>query len=156
MFTCTFQSLRQARLTQRGRQRQEPLRAASLRHRNVPWEPPRQVGSVKNLTICLSHSLSEIWPKFILFFIPQLAAPKRKRQATADPDSEMTSSSDSDSSSTVNTSTSEDEKDFILPDYLSDELTSSQSSDSEPEEAQAQNLSTGWSEQVPRVDTQFH
>ena len=82
---------------------------------------------------------------------------KRRRQATADPESETTSS-DSDSSSTVDTSTSEgeDEKDFILPDYPSDELTSSESSDSEPEEAPAENLSTGWSERVTRVDTQFH
>ena len=71
-----------------------------------------------------------------------------KRQATADPDSETTSSSDSDSLSIVDTSTSEgkDKKDFILPDYPSDELTSSESSDAEPEEAAAENLSTGWSE----------
>ena len=64
----------------------------------------------------------------------------------------------SDTSSTVDTLTSEgkDEKDFILPDYPSDELTSSESSDSEPEEAPAENLSTGWSERVTRVDTQFH
>ena len=82
---------------------------------------------------------------------------KRRRQATTDPESETTSS-DSDSSSTVDTSTSEgeDEKDFILPDYPSDELTSSESSDSEPEEAPAENLSTGWSERVTPVDTQFH
>ena len=70
----------------------------------------------------------------------------------------MTSPSDSDTSSTVNTSTSEgdDEKDFILPDYPSDKLTSSESSESEPEEAPAENLSMGWSEQVTRVNTQFH
>ena len=41
-----------------------------------------------------------------------------------------------------------------LPDYPSDALTSSESSDSEPEEAE--NLSMGWSERVTRVDTQFH
>ena len=34
--------------------------------------------------------------------------------------------------------------------------TSSESSDSEPEEAPAENLSMGWSERVTRVDTQFH
>ena len=92
-----------------------------------------------------------------MFFYPAVSGPrKRKRQATADPDSETTSSSDSNSSSTVDTSTSEgeDEKDFILPD--SDKLTSSVLSDSEPEEAPAENLSTGWSERVTRVDTQFH
>ena len=78
LFTCTFQNRRQARLTHRGRQCQEPLRAASLRHRNVPWEPPQQVGSIKNLALCLSHSPSEIWPKIhFVFFIPQLAAPRK-------------------------------------------------------------------------------
>ena len=77
--------------------------------------------------------------KYSLCFSPAVSGPrKRKRQGTAaDPDSETTSPSDSDTSSTVNTSTSEgeDEKDFILPDYPSDQLTSSESSDSEPEEA---------------------
>ena len=79
---------------------------------------------------------------------------KKKHQGTANPDSETMSSSDSDSSSTVHTTTSEgeDEKDFILPDYPSDELTSSES---EPEEARAENLCTGWSERVTRVDPQF-
>ena len=117
------------------------------------------VGGVENLAVCLSHSPSEIWPNIHFVFYPTVSGPKkRKRQSTADPDSEMTSSSDSDSSSTVDTSTSEgeDEKDFILPDYPSDELTSSKSSHSEPEEAPAENLSTGWSERVTRVDTQFH
>ena len=153
MFTCTFQSRRQARRAHRGRQRREPLRAASPCHRNVPWEPPRQVGSVENLAVCLSHSPSEIWPN--IHFYPAVSGPKkRKCQATADPESKTTSS-DSDSSST-STSEGEDEKDFILPDYPSDELTSSESSDSEPEEAPAENLSTGWSERVTRVDTQFH
>ena len=82
-----------------------------------------------------------------------------KRQATtADPDREMMSPSDSDTSITLDTSTSEgeDEKDFILPDYPSDELTSSESSESEPEKAPAEKLSTRWSERVIRVDTQFH
>ena len=69
LFTCTFQSRRQARLAHRGRQRQEPLRAASLGHRNVPWEPPRQVDSVKNLAVCLSHSPSEIWPNIHFVFL---------------------------------------------------------------------------------------
>ena len=69
LFTCTFQSRRQARRTHRGRQRREPLRAASLRHRNVPWEPPRQVGSVENLAVCLSHSPSEIWPNIHFVFL---------------------------------------------------------------------------------------
>ena len=40
--------------------------------------------------------------------------------------------------------------------YPSDELTSSESSASEPEESPDENLSTGWSERVTRVDTQFH
>ena len=150
LFTCTFQSLRRARRAHRDRRRLEPLG-----HGNAPREPPQQVGRA----VCLSHSPSEIWPN-TLFFSPALSSPrKRKRQATAaDPDSETTSPSDSDTSSTVDTSTSEgeDEKDFILPDYPSDELTSSESSDSEPEEAPAENLSTGWSERVIRVDTQFH
>ena len=78
-----------------------------------------------------------------MFFISQLAAlGKGEKEAP----------------STVDTSTSEgeEEKDFILPDYPSDELTSSQLSESEPEEAPAENLSTGWSERVTRVDTQFH
>ena len=98
--------------------------------------------------------------KYSLCFYPAVSSPrKRKRQATtANPDSETTSPSDSDTSSTVDTSTSEgeDEKDFILPDYPSDELTSSESSESELEEAPAENLSTGWSERVTRVNTQFH
>ena len=98
--------------------------------------------------------------KYSFCFYPAVSGPrKRKRQATAaDPDSETTSPSDSDTSSTVDTSTSEgeDEKDFILQNYPSDELTSSESSESEPEEAPAENLSTGWSERVTWVDTQFH
>ena len=156
MFTCTFQSRCQACLAHRGRQHLEPLRAASLGHRNVPREPPQQVGSVKSLAVCLSHSPSEIWPNIHFVFYPAVSGyRKRKRQATADPDSETTFPSDSDTSSTVDTSTSEgeDEKDFILPDYHSDELTFSES---EPEEAPTENLSTGWSERVTRVDTQFH
>ena len=107
----------------------------------------------------LSHSPSEIWPNTHFVFIPQLAAPGKESAKPPPPTlSEMTSPSDSDTSSTVDSSTSEgeDEKDFILPDYPSDELTSSESSESEPEEAPAENLSTGWSERVTRVDTQFH
>ena len=151
LFTCTFQSQRRARRAHRDRRRLEPLG-----HGNAPREPPQQVGRA----VCLSHSPSEIWPNTHSVFSPAVSGPrKRKRQATAaEPDSETTSPSDSDTSSTVDTSTSEgeDEKDFILPDYPSDELTSSESSDSEPEEAPAENLSTGWSERVTRVDTQFH
>ena len=74
LFTCTFQSRCQACLAHRGRQRQEALRAASLRHRNVPWEPPQQVGSVKNLAIYLSHSNSEIWPNIHFFFYTAVSA----------------------------------------------------------------------------------
>ena len=139
LFTCTFQSRRRARRAHRSRRRLEPLRATSLGHRNVPREPPQQVGSVKSLAVCLSHSPSEIWPNAHFVFYPAVSGPrKRKRQATAaDPDSETTSASDSDTSSTVNTLTSEgkDEKDFILPDYPSGELISSESSESEPDEA---------------------
>ena len=74
LFTCTFQSRRQARLAHRVRRRLEPLRAPSLGHRNVPREPPQQVSSVKSLAICLSHFPSDI-QIFTLFFIPQLPAP---------------------------------------------------------------------------------
>ena len=144
LFTCSFQSRRQAHLAHRGRQRLQPLRATSLGHRNVPREPPLKFGQIFTL----------------LFFYPAVSGPrKRKRQAAAaNPDSETTSPLDRDTLSTVDTSTSEgeDKKDSILPDYLSDELTSSESSESEPEEAPAENLSTGWSERVTRVDPQFH
>ena len=103
--------------TQRQR-RLERLRATSLGHRNVPREPPLQVGSGKSLVVCLSHSPSEIWPNTHFVFYPAVSGPrKRKRQATAaDPDSETTSPSVSDTSSIVDTLTSEgeDEKDFIL------------------------------------------
>ena len=78
LFTFTFQSRRQARRAHRGGQRREPLRAASPSHRNVPWEPPRQVGSVENLAVCQSHSPSVIWPNIhFVFFIPQSAAPRK-------------------------------------------------------------------------------
>ena len=82
--------------------RKEPLRAASLGHRNAPREPPQQVGSVKSLAVCLSHSPSEIWPNAHFVFYPADSGPrKRKHQATAaDPDSETTSPSDRDTSST--------------------------------------------------------
>ena len=158
--SCTFQSRRRAHLAHRGRRRLESLRAARLGHRNIPREPPQQVSSVKSLAVCLSHSPSEIWQNIHFVFYPTVSGPrKRKHQATAtNPDRETTSLSDSDTSSTVDTSTSEgeDEKDFILPDYPSDELTSPELSEFEPEEAPAKNLSTGWSERVTRVDTQFH
>ena len=62
LFICTFQSLRRARRAHRDRRRLERLRGASLGHRNAPREPPQQVGSVKSLAVCLSHSPSEIWP----------------------------------------------------------------------------------------------
>ena len=75
LFTCTFQCLLRARRAHRGRQRLERLRAASLGHRNASWEPPQQVGSVKSLAVCLSHSPSEIWPNTHFVFIQQLAAP---------------------------------------------------------------------------------
>ena len=114
-----------------------------------------RAGIVENLHVKYP---SEIWPNIHLVFYPAgSSAKKRKRQATTDPDREPTSSLDSNSSTTVDTSSSEgeDEKDLILPDYPSEELTSSESSDSEPEDASAENLSMGWSETVTRVDTQF-
>ena len=117
-----------------------------------------RAGIVENFAICMSNSLSEIWfGQIYTFFIPQGAVEERKRQATTDPDSETTSSSDSDSSSSLGTLSSEDEdeKDFLLSDYPSEELMSSEVSDFEPEDASAENLSTGWSERVTRVDTQF-
>ena len=86
----------------------------------------------------MSNSPAEIQANIHLVFYPAgSSAKKRKRQATADPDSEPMSSSDSNSSSTVDTSNTEgeDEKDFILSDDPSEELTSSKSSDSEPEDA---------------------
>ena len=115
-----------------------------------------RAGIVENFAVCMSNSPSEIWLNIHLVFYPTgSSTKKRKRQATTDPDSKPRSSSDSESSSTVNTSNSEgkDEKDFILPDYPSDELTFSDSSDSELEDAFAENacaenLSTGWSERV--------
>ena len=73
LFTCTFQSLRRAHRAHRDRRRLERLRAASLGHRNAPREPPQQVGSVKSLAVCLSHSPSEIWPNTHFVFILQLA-----------------------------------------------------------------------------------
>ena len=74
LFTCTFQSLRRALRAHRDRRRLERLRAPSMGHRNAPQEPPQQVGSVKSLAVCLSHSPSEIWPNTHFVFIPQLAA----------------------------------------------------------------------------------
>ena len=71
---------------------------------------------VKNLAVCLPHTLSEICPNIHFVFFPAVSGPKkRKRQAITNPDSDKTSSSDSDSTSTVDTtSEGEDEKDFIL------------------------------------------
>ena len=97
---------------------------------------------------------------FTLFFILHptgSSAKERKQQATTEPDSKSTSSLSSNRSSTVNFSSSEgeDEKDFILPDYPSDELTSSKLSNSEAEDAFAESLSTGWSEKVTHVYTSF-
>ena len=69
LFTCTFQSLRQARRAHRDRRRLEPLG-----HRNTPREPPQQVGRA----VCLSHSPSEIWPNTHFVFILQLAAPGKE------------------------------------------------------------------------------
>ena len=85
---------------------------------------------------------------FTLLFIPHVAAP-RKGSAKTPPSLAVSS----DSSSNVDTSVSkgEDEKDFILLDYQSDELTSSNSSDSKSEDASAENLSTGLSEKVTHV-----
>ena len=40
-------------------------------------------------------------------------------------------------------------------DYPSEERRSSESSDSEPVDASTENLITGWSERVTRVDTQL-
>ena len=126
----------------------EPLRAASLDHRNVPREPPQHVGSVKGLAVCLSHSPSEIWPNIHFVFYPAVSGiRKRKRQANAaDPDNETTSPSDSDTSSTVDTLEGDDEKDFIFPDYPSGELTSSDSGKSELEEAPRISARAGQSE----------
>ena len=87
---------------------------------------PREPPQEVGRAVCLSHSPSEIWPNTHFVFLPQLAAPG-KESAKPPP-----------------------------PDYPSDEPTSSESSDSDPEEAPAENLSTGWSERVTRVDTQFH
>ena len=74
LFTCTFQSLHRARWADRDRRRLKRLSAASLGHRNAPREPPQQVGSVKSLAVCLSHSPSEICPNTHFVFIPQLVA----------------------------------------------------------------------------------
>ena len=98
----TFQSLRRARRAHRDRRCLERLRAASLGHRNAPWEPPQEVGSVKSLDVCLSHSPSGIWPNTHFDSIPQLAAQEKEAPShRRDPDSETTSPSDSDTSSTV-------------------------------------------------------
>ena len=159
LFTCTFQSRCQAPQAHRARQRRAPLthRAASPCHRNVPTAMPDQV-FLKILPVVCQTPPLKFGQIFTLFFYPiGSSTKKRKRQATTKPNSEPASSSSSDSLSTVDTSRleGEDEKDFILPDYPSYELTPSDSSDSDPENASAENLSTGWSEKVTRVDTQF-
>ena len=108
-------------------------------------------GIVENFAVCMSNSPSEILLNIHIAFLPTgTSAKKRKHQATTEADSEATSSSSSDSLSTMDTSSSEleDKKDFIIPDYPSEELMSSDSSDSEPEDATAENLSMGWSEKV--------
>ena len=90
---------------------------------------PREPPQQVGRAVCLSHSPSEILAKYSLcFFLPQLAAPGKETAKPQPP----------------------------TLDYPSDELTSSELSDSEPEEAPAENLSTGWSERATRVDTQFH
>ena len=97
----------------------------------------------------MSPSSSKILQNIhLVFYATKSSTKKRKCQAVTEPNSGRTSSTSSDSSSTVDTSSSEgkDEKDFILLDYPSDELTSSDSSDSEPEDASTKNLSIGWSE----------
>ena len=132
-------------------------KAASLRHRNVPRELPQQI-LLKILSFACQIPPLKFGQIFTLFFYPTGSGPKkRKCQATTDPDSETPSSSEGDSWSTIDTSTSEgeEEKDFILLDYPSEDLTSSESSDSEPEEASVENLSTGCSEKVTLVDPQF-
>ena len=71
-------------------------------------------------------------PNIHLVFHPTGSSPqKRKHQAITEPDIEPTSYLSSDSSITVDTSSSEgeDEKDFILPDYPSDELSDSELED---------------------------
>ena len=93
---------------------------------------------VENFAICMSNSPPEIWLNINHVFYPTgSSAKKRKSQAATEPDNELTSSMSSDSSSTVETSGLEgkEEKDLILPDYISDELLSSDSSASEPEDA---------------------
>ena len=82
-------------------------------------------GIVENFTLCLSNSPSEIWPNIHLIFYPERAA-QRKGNAKLP--------SMSCSKSTVDTSSSDgkDEKGFFLPDYSSEELTSSESSQRMP------------------------
>ena len=54
----------------------------------------------------------------------------------------------------TSSSEGEDKKDFFLPDYPSDELTSSDSSDNVPEDASAENLSMA-GRKITRVNAQF-
>ena len=90
--------------------------------RNVPRVPPEQV-LLKLLPFACRIPLLK-FGQIITFFYPTgSSAKKRKCEAATEPDSKPTPSLDSDSSSTVDTSSSEGEdvKDFILPDYPSDQ-----------------------------------
>ena len=121
-------------LAYRTRQSRAPLthRAANPHHRNIPPALPEQV-LLKILPVCMSNFSSEILPNIHLVFYPTGSrAKKRKCQAATDPVSEQKSSSSSDSSSTVDNSS------LGMRTY-------SNSSDWEPEEASAKNLSKGWS-----------
>ena len=95
--------------------------------------------------------------KFGLVFNPRRSsAKKRKPKGRHQPDSEPKSFLESDTSITMEAlnSEGEDERDFIFLHYPSDELISSDSIESEPENAE--NLSTYWSEKVTGVDTLLH
>ena len=117
-------------------------RASSPFHKNVLPEPQEQV-LLKVLPFACGIPPLKFCQTLPCFHPTFSSTTKRKYQAITEPDSKNTSSSSSDSSSTVDTSRSEtkDEKDFILSDFSSDELTSSNLSDSEPEDAYAKNLS---------------
>jgi len=81
---------------------------------------------------------------------------KRKRQASAEPatsDDEAASPAAKEESGGTSSSDDDCERDVLLQDYPSDELTSSGSSNSEA--SGDEDLSTGWSQKVSSVDTQF-
>ena len=151
---CSFQSRRRARRSQRGRRRLEHLRAASLGHRNTPREPPQQVGSVKSLVVCLSHSPSEIWPNTHFVFIPQLVA--IGKGSAKPPPPTLTVRRCPHQTATPQAPSTLRLRRARTRRISSSRTTSSESSQSEPEEAPAENLSTGWSERVTRVDTQLN